>query len=400
MQLTDKQLEYVREAHHRWNVAEGAVRSGKSWLATAYTIPDRVTAGAGRQGINLLLGVSLGSIERNVLVPMRERFGGALVGSIRSGSNTAQLFGETVYCLGAEKRSQVSKLKGAEVKFCYCDELADINPEVFEMLKSRLSLPYSECHAACNPEGSRHWLRRFLDTEGLDVFDQRYTIYDNPFLPESYVTELEREYRGTVFYDRYILGRWVLAEGLVYSNFDRAEMVRELPAETVAKARHVLAIDYGITNPFACLDVVVEGGKAYVVDEYRFDSRHEGYRKTDEEHYRDIRRWLGNRYVDAVVIDPSASSFIETIDRHGEWDCRKADNDVLAGISDVSQAFNAGDLLISKRCAGTLAELGEYRWDERADGDRVIKENDHCMDALRYYVRTLGTRELGCFDWR
>ncbi len=399
MRLTAKQLDYVRNAHHRWNVAEGAVRSGKSWLATAYTIPDRVTAGAGRPGINLLLGVSLGNIERNVLVPMRERFGGAMVGSIKGSSNTCQVFGETVCCLGAEKRSQVAKLKGAEVKFCYCDELADINPEVFEMLKSRLSLEYSECHAACNPEGPRHWLRRFLDTPGLDVYDQPYSIDDNPFLPAKYVDELKREYAGTVYYDRYILGKWVLAEGLVFANFDRAAMVRDLEPAKVQGARHVLAIDYGITNPFACLDVVVEGGAAYVVDEYYFDSRREGYRKTDEEHLASIRERMRGRYVDLVVIDPSASSFIETLARHGELDCAKADNNVLQGISNVSTAFNTGCLFISPRCKNLLEELGLYRWDERAEADKVVKEHDHGLDALRYFVQTVGRGELGCFAW-
>lgn len=377
MQLTAKQLDYVREAHHRWNIAEGAVRSGKSWLATAYTIPARVTALHGRQGINLLLGVSLGNIERNVLVPMRERFGDSLVGNIKGAQNTVSLFGETVYCLGAEKRSQVAKLKGAEVKFCYCDELADISEDVFEMLKSRLSLDYSECHGACNPEGPRHWLRRFLDTPGLDVYDQHYTIEDNPHLPARYVDELKREYAGTVYYDRYIRGLWVLAEGLVYSNFDRATMCAELDPERVRGARHVLAIDYGITNPFAALDIVTEGGKAYVVDEYYFNSRKEGRRRTDEEHYAALKAWLGNRYVDLVVIDPSASSFIETIDRHGEWDVTKANNDVLDGISNTSTAFNTGGLFVSAKCQNLLEELGLYRWNDRADSDQVVKENDH-----------------------
>lgn len=399
MRLTSKQLEYVRDAHHRWNIAEGAVRSGKSWLATAYTIPDRVTALAGKPGINLLLGVSLGNIERNVLVPMRERFGDSMVSGIKGASNTCQLFGETVYCLGAEKRNQVSKLKGAEVKFCYCDELADISPDVFEMLKSRLSLEYSECHAACNPEGPRHWLRRFMDTPGLDLYDQSYRIEDNPFLPTKYVEELKREYAGTVYYDRFILGKWVLAEGLVYPNFDRATMCAELDPATIQKARHVLAIDYGITNPFACLDCVIEGGKAYVVDEYYFDSRREGYRKTDEEHYSSIREWLGNRYVDLVVIDPSASSFIETIARHGEWDCAKADNDVLEGIANVSTALNTGCLLVSPRCRNLLEEFGLYRWDEKASTDKVIKESDHALDCARYLLRTVGRAELPCFAW-
>ena len=390
MRLTSKQLEYVRDAHRRWNIAEGAVRSGKSWLATAYTIPDRVTALAGKPGINLLLGVSLGNIERNVLVPMRERFGDAMVSGIKGASNTCQLFGETVYCLGAEKRNQVSKLKGAEVKFCYCDELADISPDVFEMLKSRLSLEYSECHAACNPESPQHWLKRFIDTPGLDIYDQRYQITDNPHLPTKYVEELKREYAGTVYYDRFILGKWVLAEGLVYANFDRATMCRELDPATVQGARHVLAIDYGITNPFAALDVVLHEGAAYVVDEYYFDSRKEGRRKTDEEHYRDIREWLGNRYVDLCVIDPSASSFIETIARHGEWDCVKADNDVLDGIANVSTALNTGCLFVSPRCGNLLEELGLYRWDSGAPTDRVVKEHDHACLVGSTLVETEG----------
>ena len=156
MELSRKQAENVREAHHRWNVCEGAVRSGKSWLACNYTIPDRVIGLSGLQGIDLILGVSLGNIERNVLQPMRDTFGDELVGEIKGSENTVELFGERVYCLGAEKRSQVAKLQGAAVKFCYCDELAALSADVFDMLKSRLSFPYSECHAACNPAGPRH----------------------------------------------------------------------------------------------------------------------------------------------------------------------------------------------------------------------------------------------------
>lgn len=333
MELTDKQLEYVREAHHRWNVAEGAVRSGKSWLATTYTIPDRVTAMAGRPGINLILGVSLGNIERNVLTPMRDRFGDAMVGSISGAENTAFLFGEKVYCLGAEKRSQVSKLKGSEVKFCYCDELADISEDVFEMLKSRLSLPYSECHAACNPASPSHWLKRFLDTPGLDIYDQHYSIEDNPHLPAEYVEELMKEYAGTVWYDRYVLGRWTLAEGLVYQ-FPRAR----LEADVELRDGEVCwcSVDYGITNPFAALLWVVRDGVAYAVDEWGFDSRHEGRRLTDQELYDGLRSFLRGRNVESVVIDPSATSFRELVDREGEWWCVPARNSVTDGFGAVS----------------------------------------------------------------
>lgn len=398
MQLTSKQLEYVREARHRWNIAEGAVRSGKSWLATAYTIPDRVVSLQGKQGINLLLGVSLGNIERNVLVPMRDRFGDALVGTIKGSQNTCTLFGETVYCLGAEKRSQVAKLKGAEVKFCYCDELADINPEVFQMLKSRLSLDYSECHAACNPESPLHWLKRFIDTPGLDIYDQRYTIDDNPFLPESYVTELKREYAGTVYYDRFILGRWKLAEGLVYPfEADQiTEHVEPQPGELV-----YIGIDYGITNPFAAVMFVVRHGVAHLVAEKVWDSRKTGSRKTDSELYSMLAGWLEGKNVDCICIDPSASSFIEEIERHGLYEVRGADNSVIEGIQDVSIAFNAQRLKISPDCSTVMQELGTYCWDEtRTDGkDHVIKENDHAMDAMRYVVRTALHDLLPCLSW-
>ena len=392
MELTEKQMEYVREAHRRWNIAEGAVRSGKSWLATTYTIPDRVTALAGKRGIDLILGVSLGNIERNVLLPMRERYGSALVGEISGMDNAATVFGEKVYCIGAEKKNQTAKLKGSEVKFCYCDELADISEDVFEMLKSRLSLPYSECHAACNPASPSHWLKRFLDTPGLDVYDQHYTIEDNPHLPAEYVDELKKEYAGTVWYDRYIKGEWTLAEGLVY----------QFPRESIEEDAELLdcevcwcSIDYGITNPFAALLWTVRDGTAVCVDEWGFDSRREGRRLTDQELYDGLRAFLHGRNVESVVIDPSATSFREVIDREGEWWCVPAKNSVTDGIQLVSRAMGAGQLKIAPRCAGLWSELGAYHWDGKRP-DHVVKETDHYCDAMRYFVATVGRDYIGC----
>lgn len=392
MQLTAKQAEYVREAHHRWNIAEGAVRSGKSWLATTYTIPDRVTAGHGRRGINLILGVSLGNIERNVLTPMRDVYGPQLVGEIKGMKNTAQLFGEEVYCIGAEKKNQTAKLKGSEVKFCYCDELADISEDVFEMLKSRLSLPYSECHAACNPASPTHWLKRFIDTDGLDVYDQHYCIEDNPYLPASYVEELKREYAGTVWYSRYIEGKWTLAEGLVYQ-FARENI------EDICDVRDGevcwCSIDYGITNPFAALLWVVRDGVAHCVDEWGFDSRREGRRLTDQELYDGLRAFLKGRNVDALIIDPSATSMRELIDREGDWWCVPAKNNVNDGIQLVSRAMNAGQLKIAPRCEGLWHELASYHWDSKRP-DCVVKETDHYCDAMRYFVSTVGRDYIEC----
>ena len=394
MRLTSKQAENVREAHHRWNVAEGAVRSGKSWLATTYTIPDRVTRLAGRPGINLILGVSLGNIERNVLAPMREKFGGELVGEIRGMQNTADVFGERVFCIGAEKRTQTAKLKGAEVKFCYCDELADISEDVFDMLKSRLSLPYSECHAACNPASPDHWLKRFLDTPGLDIYDQHYTIDDNPFLDKGYVDGLKREYSGTVWYARYIEGRWTLAEGLVYP-VEVADVTEDV--EVGDGEACFVSMDYGITNPTVALLWVVRDGVAYAADEWAFDSRREGRRLTDDGIYDGVRRWLAGRNVQQWVIDPSATSMRALIEQRGEFWETPADNRVLEGIQACSRAMNAGCVKVSPRCRTLLREFGAYRWDDSPGaGDRVVKQDDHACDAMRYFVMTVGQDLMPC----
>ena len=168
------------------------------------------------------MGVSKGTIERNVLEPLRERFGNDLVGTINS-SNTAKIFGEEVYCLGAEKVNQVSKIRGSSIKYCYCDELAEYNEEVWELLKSRLDKPYSCLDATLNPESKTHWLKmNFLDTieeKGIDAYVQTYTIFDNEFLDETFVKNLCKEYEGTIYYNRYILGQWCNAEGLIYTRF-------------------------------------------------------------------------------------------------------------------------------------------------------------------------------------
>ena len=180
-----------------------------------YTIPSRIRERAGKKGLNFILGVTNSTIERNVLQPMRELYGDKLVGTINS-QNIAKLFGEEVYCLGAEKVSQVSKIRGASIKYCYCDELAEYNQEVFELLKSRLDKEYSVLDGALNPESPTHWLKEFLDSDA-DIYCQTYTIFDNPFLPKEFVDNLCKEYQGTVYYNRYILGQWCNAEGIIFT---------------------------------------------------------------------------------------------------------------------------------------------------------------------------------------
>lgn len=217
LKLSKKQNEYIRNADHRWNVKIGAVRSGKSFVDTAFVIPYRIRERAGKPGINAILGVSKETIERNVLRPMREIYTDKLIGQINN-RNIAIICGEEVYCLGAEKVSQVAKIQGSSIKYCYGDEVAKWNQEVFEMLKSRLDKEYSCFDGSCNPENPTHWLKKFLESD-IDIYTQHYRIFDNPFLPEKYVQDLCNEYEGTVYYDRFIEGKWKRAEGVIYRKF-------------------------------------------------------------------------------------------------------------------------------------------------------------------------------------
>lgn len=254
MQLSRKQNEYIVNATHRWNIKSGAVRSGKSYVDTAFMIPFRIRERAGKAGLNVILGVSKSSIERNVLQPMREIYTDKLIGQINS-QNVARICGEEVYCLGAEKVSQVAKIQGASIKYCYGDEIAKWNKEVFQMLKSRLDKSYSCFDGSCNPEHPTHWLKEFLDNPELDIYEQHYTIFDNPYLPAEFVEQLCKEYEGTIYYDRLILGLWKRAEGAIYKHFAddpesfHCEVVEELTDEMEQKQfrkRDIVSIEIGL----------------------------------------------------------------------------------------------------------------------------------------------------------
>lgn len=243
MQLTSKQNEYIRNATHRWNIKTGAVRSGKSYVDTAYTIPARIRERIGKPGLTVIFGVSRDTIERNVLQPMREIYGSGLVGTINN-RNMAWVCGEDAYCLGAEKVSQVAKVQGSSIKYAYGDEVAKWNREVFEMLKSRLDKPYSCFDGACNPENPTHWLKEFIDSD-IDIYVQKYEIFDNAYLPKEYVENLCKEYEGTVYYDRLIKGLWKRAEGAIYRMFadDPDRFIRPVNIRDIKEIR--IGIDFG-----------------------------------------------------------------------------------------------------------------------------------------------------------
>ena len=383
MLLSPKQREFVKYGTHRWNFKGGATRSGKTYLDFRWIIPIRIRERIGNDGLAVILGVTKSTIERNVLEPMRNLYGDMLVGTISS-DNTAWIFGEKCYCLGAEKVSQVSKIRGASIKYCYGDEVADWSEEVFALLKSRLDKEYSCFDGTFNPQYPDHWLKKFLDSNA-DIFSQTYTIDDNPFLPESFKENLKKEYEGTVYYDRYILGLWVRAEGLVYPMFGDDCITQEIPDT----GDYYISIDYGTLNPFSAGLWCVGKRSAVRIAEIYYSGRETRAQKTDEEYCDMVERLAGEKTIRAVVVDPSAASFIEALRRRGRFKVRHADNDVMNGIRTVSDFLRNGKIKIHESCENTIREFGLYRWDEKSEVDRVVKENDHAMDECRYMVMTI-----------
>ena len=249
MIISDKQKEFIRNGNRRYNLKVGARRCGKTYLDILYVIPKRIIERKGKDGLNVVFGVSKGTIERNVLQPLREIYGKELITSINS-QNIAYLFGEEVYCLGCEKANQVSKIQGTSIKYAYGDEVAKWNQEVFIMIQASLDKPYSCFDGSLNPEAKTHWLKTdFLDVieeKGLDVYVQNYTIFDNPFLSKEFVENLCKEYEGTVFYNRLILGQWCNAEGLIYKRFaDNPKKYIWDKEKKLPEGYTIIGIDYG-----------------------------------------------------------------------------------------------------------------------------------------------------------
>ena len=240
--FSEKQREFLDNANRRWNIKYGATRSGKTYL-DYYVIPKRIRNGIGKPGITVILGNTKGTLQRNVIEPLQDIWGTELVSEIKA-DNTAYLFGEKCYCLGADNKKHINKIRGPSFKYCYGDEIATWDEGVFQMLKSRLDKPYSKFDGTCNPEGPSHWFKKFLDSDA-DIYQQRYTLYDNPFLAKEVLQALETEYRGTVFFDRYILGDWKAAEGTIYMLF--ADKTKDFLVDNVKEQLAIVTIgvDYG-----------------------------------------------------------------------------------------------------------------------------------------------------------
>lgn len=252
IEVSEKQAEYIENANHRWNGKVGATQCGKTYIDTLYVIPSRIEERKGKKGLNFIVGVSKETIQRNIIEPLQEIYGTKAITDISS-NNTCKILGEKVYCIGADNVGRVRKFRGPRVKYLYIDEAYDINEEVFQLLKSRLSFEYSVCDFAGNPQHLSHWLEKFINSD-IDIYLQRYTIFDNPFLPPEYVKQLCKEYQGTVFYDRYILGKACNAEGIIYRQFaDNPELfIRDEAKDQYGNKINFMiisiGIDYGATK--------------------------------------------------------------------------------------------------------------------------------------------------------
>ena len=393
--LSRKQIEFWANCNSRWNVKTGATRSGKTYM-DYFLIPRRLLAVRGEEGMNVILGNTRETVRRNVILPMQQIYGSKRISNIRN-DNSCRMFGEQVFILGADNSNHVDRIRGMSLKYCYGDEVTTWNQEVFDMLKSRLDKEYSCFDGTCNPDSPAHWFKQFLDSDA-DIYQQAYTIDDNPFLSPVFIENLKKEYAGTVYYDRYILGLWTLAEGLIYPNYQAC--IGELP-EGAKPTDYVLSIDYGTLNAFSGILWCKSGATWYAVKEYYYSGRDTGKQKTDEDYAKDLDEFINPIWQERkknsgelvqkirVIIDPSAASFITLLKRR-EWaKVTAADNAVLDGIRDTAVCMQNGKIKVSESLQNWRKEVEGYRWDDESQTDKPIKENDHAMDSMRYFVRTM-----------
>lgn len=395
MQLSDKQKEFWLAPFHRWNIKSGATRSGKTYL-DYYMIPRRIRERAGLPGLVVLMGNTKGTLQRNVIDPMIDMYGDALVSSIKS-DNTAMMFGERVYCLGADSKKHVDRLRGASIKYCYGDEVVTWEQEVFEMLKSRLDKEYSCFDGTCNPKDPEHWFKQFIDS-GADIFSQSYSLDDNPFLPPSVRDALKSEHKG-VFYDRHILGLWTVAEGLIFPHFAEDANAWDFSGDLPMFTKLTIGIDFGgngsATRMTACGYV---GGykRLIVLDEAGLPANTTVDANAICRLYVDFYKRVTERFgrVDFVFGDSASPTMINTLVSAAKsaglpWrhitGCRK--NSVEDRPVTVSALLGSKRLAFLPGCSAIKKALASLRWDEKEPNrpeDKNIGNINDIYDSFCY----------------
>lgn len=378
-------------------ICDGAVRSGKTSLMTVSFI-DWAMANFSNQRFGLC-GKTVDACVKNLVVPyismsyakqryaLRWRRSDKLL-EVKRGAvtNWFEVF-------GGKDESSFMLIQGRTLAGILLDEVA-LMPESFvNQALARCSVDGARLWFSCNPDNPSHWfytnwIQRHKERNALYL---HFAMTDNPSLSEKTLARYESMYSG-VFYQRYVQGVWVAAEGLVYPMFDEVENATD---EQGGAGTYYISIDYGTVNPTAMGLWRVYNGTAVMEREYYYNSRKEQHQKTDEEYYADLEKFACDTPIQRIIIDPSAASFKETIRRHKRFHVMDADNSVIDGIRFTGSLLAQKRVKVHKSCVNTINEFGAYLWDEKSAVDAVIKENDHSMDQMRYLCYTLRRKFKG-----
>ncbi len=371
-------------------ICDGAVRSGKTLCMSISFILWSLSAFNGRDFA--ICGKTVRGVRRNVVSPLlatlRELGFGV---QEKLSANLIELeYGgvkNRYYLFGGRDESSAALIQGITLAGVLFDEVALMPRSFVEQAIARCSLNGSKFWFNCNPEHPGHWFYRewILKCKEKNALYLHFKMEDNPSLSKKMLERYKSLYSGA-FYRRFVEGEWVAAQGAVYP-FMTDEMFCEVP--WCEFEDYAVSVDYGTVNPASFGLWGFLGGVWYRIDEYYFDSRKEGFQRTDEEHYRELERLCEGKQISAVTVDPSAASFIEVIRRHGKFSVIPARNNVLDGIRQCAAALKEKRIVICRNCADSVREFSLYRWNENSTNDVPIKENDHAMDDIRYFVTTI-----------
>lgn len=375
-------------------ICDGAVRSGKTFCMSLSFILWSFYDFANSDFA--LCGKTIRSLRRNMItpvIPILKSLGFKCEEKLSQNILTVSVNGvmNRFYLFGGKDESSASLIQGMTLSGVLFDEVALMPRSFVEQALARCSVSGSKFWFNCNPEFPEHWFyREWIKKCGdKNALYLHFTMQDNPSLKPEVIKRYESLYSG-VFYERFVKGRWVAVFGAVYPFMDNERMYCDIPSDIESWA---VSCDYGTVNPASFGLWGRKNGVWYRVDEYYFNSRTQGFQKTDEEHYDGLEKLIDGRKIECVIVDPSAASFIEVIRRHGKYTVVSAENNVINGIRQTSQALKDRKIRICKNCRATRREFSLYRWDGSGRSDAPVKENDHAMDDIRYFV---ATKIYGC----
>ena len=395
MPISNKQRQIMAFPYTKYDalICDGAIRSGKTVFMMLSFIDDAMRRYNGQRfGI---CGKTVDSTIKNIIAPYLEltyakekyrlqwkRSEKLLIVAQGKKQNVFEVF-------GGKDESSYMLIQGRTLAGILVDEVA-LQPRSFvEQAVARCSVTGSKLWFNCNPDSPQHWFYTewIQNAKERNALHLHFLLEDNPSLDEAVVNRYKTLYTG-VFYQRYILGLWVLAEGLVY-DFTEDHITDEKPRG----AEYFISIDYGTLNPFSAGLWSVTGNKAVRIKEYYYDGRNKKRQLTDDEYCEEVKALAGDLEISRVIVDPSAASFITALKRCG-YRVQQADNSVLDGIRRTAAYLKNGNIKIHRSCVDAIREFGLYRWDEKQTEDRVIKENDHAMDDIRYFCNTVMRRKV------